>query len=570
MTAEVLVECELTVAEGGSLATDDVAIKITNADAGDAYHIELRLTTTGFRVYDVNAAAAVGSDVVAAMTSGVQIRCGLRSPTGGGSNDGQFALWWRLTGTQSDNSREWTAGPVSTTINRVAPGATTAAVGVGIYNQVDADVTLTRWQYRHMDAGVNGWSIGFTNPGDLFSRPVSAYPIGIDDGVKVAAVDGPCFEGETWAIATRYQYPIDNIFPRTYPSPGRTHRSTGETKQEIAFDLTGIAADTRWGTTTLGVYIRGNTRLGTVEGKAHGLSYSTLVSWDSATGKTGLDYALVGNVVTVNTGATTNADRWIAHDEFKGGTMALDTNKLRTINRHTGGSWTDTKTKRPDFHIDGADNTETAPGTCEIWSPRIMCLIHNIGELRYLKVTWTAQSTVAGYFETPVLMIGPVYIMSPEYSWGRVQTTTHNTSMATRRDGSRVSRKQGNSRRSVQFAWKDGVDEYQLRPSDNSNPVPDYVTGSTTTGTEPIATKYDLAMKMAGLHRMLEGPNVPVVYLPIVPRGSTGADTVQMTGQDQMLYGRVTSNEVRVETILGNEGQGELQRISNIVIEEEL
>jgi hypothetical protein len=63
-----------------------------------------------------------------------------------------------------------------------------------------------------------------------------------------------------------------------------------------------------------------------------------------------------------------------------------------------------------------------------------------------------------------------------------------------------------------------------------------------------------------------------VVYVPRIEAGSTGSDVKTIQGVSGALYGRIVS-EVNVDSLVGEEGsdtEGEVLRIANITIEEEL
>jgi hypothetical protein len=76
---------------------------------------------------------------------------------------------------------------------------------------------------------------------------------------------------------------------------------------------------------------------------------------------------------------------------------------------------------------------------------------------------------------------------------------------------------------------------------------------------------------MSRLLDVTGGSNLPVVYIPAVDKGSAGNDqkTIQGLGP---IYGRIVS-AVSQDSLIGEEASstaGEVMRISNIQIEEEL
>ena len=554
----------VTVGSGGSLAGDNINVTITHGDPGERFRVRFNITTTGFRVVDLNAGGSI-ADVTVDMTAGVEVRVGMRSPTGANNNDGILRVFYRLSGTQSTTGNTWTVGPSSTTLTTGA-GAYAPLLEWGAPNQAATDVTWTMMLAR-IPAGPTlrrgGWAAGQAQ----HPRPISRHAIGIDDGVRVEAIDGPAYEGETWNVDTRYQYGVECMDPTIHPSPQRKHRTTDETQHEYAWDLHGLTANSRLGLQTVALYLEGiNWRSGELFGKTNGGAYVSLGTIDSAVNRNGLKYSLVGDVVTVNTATTTDAAEYIHYNDFAGGTFFLADGKPRKIIRHTEGSWTDQLTRRPEFFLEGIDGTEATTGTVgAIWSPRLLVVVHNLQEYRHLKLRVDAQTTADGYLETGIATIGPVHIFGQGYSWGRRVTVTPNGSLTTRRDGSRVARRNGEPRMAVDLAWRDGVNEWTLYPTAGGNPVPNYMTGTSTGGTQPIATPYDTAHKVQGIaHELAE--DMPCVYVPRIDRGTP--DLVQYASRWDMLYGRIRG-PVGLENIIGDSRAGEFWRIANVRIEQE-
>lgn len=562
VASSVGVQCELSVTSGGSVSSTTVALRILNADGTDDYEVMVRFSLTQFRVLDINGASTIGT-VSVDMTSPVQFRFALGA--------GSFRCKYRTTTNPSDSARAWVDGPSSDAVtNDAATPNAQANVSFGNLNSPVAGSDVSVWRMLHvMTTAITeaGWEADQSNPADVFPRPISRHAIGIDDGVKVEAIDGPCYEGETWNVDTRYQYGVECMDPTIHPSPQRKHRTTDETQHEYAWDLHGLTANSRLGVQTVALYLEGiNWRSGELFGKTNGGAYVSLGTIDSAVNRNGLKYSLVGDVVTVNTATTTDAAEYIHYNDFAGGTFFLADGKPRKIIRHTEGSWTDQLTRRPEFFLEGIDGTEATTGTVgAIWSPRLLVVVHNLQEYRHLKLRVDAQTTADGYLETGIATIGPVHIFGQGYSWGRRVTVTPNGSLTTRRDGSRVARRNGAPRMAVDLAWRDGVNEWTLYPTAGGNPVPNYMTGTSTGGTQPIATPYDTAHKVQGIaHELAE--DMPCVYIPRIDRGTP--DLVQYASRWDMLYGRIRG-PVGLENIIGDSRAGEIWRIATVRIEQE-
>ena len=163
-------------------------------------------------------------------------------------------------------------------------------------------------------------------------------------------------------------------------------------------------------------------------------------------------------------------------------------------------------------------------------------------------------------------------MFSRDYSHGRIIDSEPNTQLTTFRDGSRRSKKLGENRRIIQFGWGEGIDTTPLNGTQITT-AGDYVTGTTTSGAATVALRGDMASVITELNRYTAGPNLPLVYFPAIPAGSSGNDTKSLQGrQGAGIYCRMVGG-VSLDSIVGDELQasnGELFRIANITLEEEL
>ena len=557
---QVIVLAELDVQSGGTLINDQIAINVVLADGTNDYNISVRMTASAFRLWDNNAAAAVGSDATVDMTAGVQLLIAIKN--------GKAATYYRLTGTSSDNARSWTNGPAGSLTSDTSSPAANSSISWG-HRVIQAGES--KWRLFHWSvqgAASQPLAEGFTNPTDLFSRPISRHPIGIDDGVKVSAIDGPGRESETWNIDTRYDYSVEHIDPTLAPSPRRRWRTTGETQADIVWDLHGLANDARYGSTTIGLYLGGiNWRTGSLWGKANGGSWVKLGDLDAAEGLQPLAFTRVGDSVGPNVAGSVNAAQYLQRNEYAGGSFASSTSVVRRIVRHTEGAFSNSLTRRATLFLDGVADSDPASGDGAIWSPRMLAIAHHVSDYRYLRLRIDAQTTADGYFEIGSCILGPLALFGSPYSWGRVIDNVANVELTTARDGTRYARGLGDPRRLVSFSWSEGVDTSATYSSSGTNAIPDYLTGTSTSGAEPIGTPYDTPMVLSGVLTEINGAATPVVYVPAIARGTPNFAVYPQKAAS--VYGRMTT-PVRLETVQGDELGTEIMRVLNVEIEEEV
>ena len=297
----------------------------------------------------------------------------------------------------------------------------------------------------------------------------------------------------------------------------------------------------------------------------------TLGSIDMSHGQASLAYNRIGNVVTVNTGASTTAGRYYELNELEGGTVDLGSSKYRRIHRNAPGVWTNAANHvLPNIEFDGLDSSEPASGTLDIWSPRILAVVHNVANVyTKFRITIPAHQTSTDDIRIGTLLIGPVYLFSQDYSWGRLVGTEPNTDVITYRDGSRSSFQRGKNRRRVTFGWGEGIDVTHLQ---GTSVNADYVMGTSTGGAKPVGYRGDMPSILSRLNAFTGGAHLPLVYCASIDAGSSGNDAKLMQGLNVTLYGRMVTG-VQTDAIIGDElaaDGGEVFRVATLQIEEEL
>ena len=144
--------------------------------------------------------------------------------------------------------------------------------------------------------------------------------------------------------------------------------------------------------------------------------------------------------------------------------------------------------------------------------------------------------------------LGPVFAFGWRHSWGRVLRTVPGVDRQLRRDRVSRKRKLHDPYRTVRFAWTDGIDVTDMEGVD---PDPDYLTASTTGGALPVATWDDVPYMVEGLIRRLDGPLVPLVYLPRIPRSTSAGTDVTVFRRRQDFIAAELVTEVELDQVQG-------------------
>ena len=557
--AEFAVELD---AGDGSRTADRVTFNVRLADPGGTYEyeVQIRLAADGFRAYDVQGAADVGTEVNVASLLETRLHIRIAIDGAGGAN-GNVYTWY----SRAEQDRVWTAGPNGTisdggagaTMNRVRFGNTGSNTDVSRWALVGYSFWPGTWGPETSDFAAD-WS----SPEDLHSRSFPSTPLLVFDGVKVAAVSGPAKYGDQWDIKQDSDYSAANMLWQVEPSPSRGTRTTSEIEAKYVFDLNGLTKAAMKGTSLFVGLINTNVEEAVLEGSVNGLSWSTVVTLNASTDLDNLQFERTGEIVyPLKAGAAHKAGRYLYADDLAGGTFYDTTNtKRRRIKSNSNGAWTDETAAIPYAWLEDVDDTEATSGGCELWAPSVFEVIHEQSlTYRYLRLRIPAQTTADGYFEIGQFLLGHIEVFGHQHgrAWSVVRRPQQDVSELP--NGSTRAVKRGKALDEVEISWPDAVDSTQ---PDLKNPVPDYVTG--TAGGDPLASYGDTVQNMAGILRQLGGAETPVVFFGKILRSAGGLDA---NNPRQRLYGRITSDFER-SNVLGDETVSELNRGGRVTVVE--
>jgi hypothetical protein len=563
------------ISGGGALSADNVAIRMRLADGGggDDYDVSVRFSSAGFRVYDNNGSAQVGTDVSITMSNEHEF---IIAMLGGsvGQNDGKIQVWYRPKNSSSDRNWIKSTGGSALTDDTSSP-ASSSNITWG-HKSSDATSTWTEFHVSRADSAGSSNIVDQANPAGVWSKPYapSGYRSYVNAGTFITAHDGPARLSDQYNIDTRYGYAIDRIFFSESQTPRVEWRSTNVTENTIAlaFDNTLLGTDdSKTGNDVIALTLLGiNWKTGVLQGyDSTSTSWQTIANIDSALGLSSLDWSRDGN--TVSPGSTAASTIFVHTNEFEGGTFGLQDGSgtnLRKIAVNTSGEWDGTAattTKTPQFILEGVTGSDKSSGVLGyIMAPNVT-VVAKLNGSKYAgyRLKINAQSTVDGYFTVGTAILGWVEAFGRQYSRGRIIETVANTSVVARTDGTSTSTNFGPAQRSVQFAWTDGVDVSSVQ---GSTPDPDYIKGHTAGGSLPIATPGETPYQIEGIVNMLDGPNKAVVYIPSI---SKSANPVVLNRRDQFIAGRIES-PARLENVIGNEDvdPGEVFRVATVNIRE--
>jgi hypothetical protein len=555
----------------------------TTAGAPSSYvEIKIEITDTLISVIDVPTSAVLGT-VPNAVGQKNQIFWAVRGVSvADAPSSGECSVWWRAWNTNED--RYWTEvyrGPLT-----LATGGTTSFISWGD-GSAGTDLDSYWHEYNVMYGRqtvlpfykFTGGQIaqGQLNPKELFPRNFSNVPLFVASDSRVAITDGPTFEGDQWSVNVRHLQATENVLPTVSPSPAKTWRSkTAVAGATIAFQRN-VDGEDAWAANDFYAIHFEN-----VNFKRAQLQYRIGGAWVNVVNISfyrEFDYQRRGH--SIRTVSDDSGSFYAYYNEFAGNKIEFNPDPIignavvATVLRNSEGmAYEGTAAKPATLFLDPDTYTPAdvpASGTAHLWFKNMTVLIPNtetpIEGIR-LQLCPTGTLPPEGYYEAGNIIPGPVALFGWDYSRERNITKTPNVDLSTLRDGTRHAYKEGETRRRVRFSWAEGVDVSQIRREYTLPASPDYVTARA--GGTPVALRNDSLALMWGLLDRIDGPGIPVVYIPLIEYSQIGGATFDPRQNARgSIYGRTVS-PVTLEQVVGSEEKTEVYRVNTLTIEEEL
>ena len=593
----------------GTPQTSEVVVWLYETGT-DFCGFEIRIGITNITLTDSNGVVIAVEVPAAGMRDRkYQYFWAVRGLTGAG---GLVSLWYRPW--HADEDRTWInigedeplppdSGAGTTEVQWGARGPTSTFTGSNMW------WSEFNYTYGGQDLGA-GRLFGHTgmqlaqgqeNPTELFPRSYASTPLYVDADTRIAAIDGPTFEGDLWTVEARHLSGLDNIFPQNSPSPAVMWRSkTANPGDTIAFLRNVDFVDAFPANDLYAIHFENvNFKRATVEVRIGAVwtTVGTVELWRAFCFERQGHTLRVSDQPPLHHFEEMEEGFYTYYNEFKGCKfefMPDHGNEVATITRNSEGigyfadaTAGSRDTKRTTIFLDPDTFTEaTAPatGTGAIWFRNVTVLIDMpvTSEFTAVRLSLCPTGTTLPpeeYYEIGNVVVGPVAVFGWDYSQERIVGREANVQLTTNRDGSRHAYKAGDPRRTVRFSWAQGVDVSELR---RNYPAGDtdwgYVKTNATPGGSPIALRQDGELLMDGLVDRLDGSALPVVYLPKIshppPVGPVSLPAFLGSYPDPRqfnrgaMYSRVVS-PVTLETVVGSEDENEVYRLNTITIEGE-
>lgn len=549
LTAGIIVHVEVSGVAGGNIGSLDQGLRLRLGGA----EVEIRLTSSTIRVYDVAGAAQVGADYAIPLGSRHHLRIALRELLGGG----KIAVYERPLG-----DSEWTLA-VSGTV--ALTSATADSLTWGIFaasGTMSSTWHSVRYATRSGTAGnASAWtddpSFATILSGAPYTLPGGAVPgvharLPLLDGLHLAATAGPGLRGETWALPVGDAYGVEHLLSRSPSQPWRSEDDS--TAQVFCWSPDGGTAHHPGGRAAGLAVIGANFRSAHLELYASG-SWATVATLDLGAGLTGLNYIRSGNTIRVAAGSATTTLQAL---DLIGATVDLGSGYLRRVASATGGTWT-AGSATATLRLEGVTGAEPTSGTLDLWlTTGAAVRLGAVTAGTHWRLRVPAQDTVDGYLTIGRAVIGPFGAFI-RYSRGRVIATTPQTAIS-ETPGRRTARLLAPPVRSVSVSWVEGV------PSRRHQTAPAHLAA----GGLPLVGAGDLG-GLDALQHTHGGGLEPLVYLPRVAAtpGAGSAETVTALGRDAVIYAALLGAPT-VENVHGDELHDEAIRVAGVELGEEV
>lgn len=576
-------DCE--VSEGGSTTSDDSATRILISNTSTAsYNLVVRLSASG-GVWAKDITGGGNTMIAADIVNRHAIVVAMRETD---PDTTATATFYSVGYGALDNIQNWEELATITLDADLSSPPAVSSIEFGVIGAGSAVDIEQKWYGYYFIAaegklGIYDAAIGnlLGNTNQVRGAPLTKQYVTLEGGTKLSATNGPLKTGEYWQIAPKYDYAKEHVYPRLYPSPRQVWRSTADGSAQTfqwIFDSSdetpeGLGSAV-WGAAVIGANFA-NWKL---EGYTAAGAWETILTVDSSDEFTSLPYraavraTFTGAYVTVNTGGSGSASRYIHENELAGGTVKIGSTYFK-IARNTSGYWSTTAGKKPVLFLESWDPSVASTGTLDIWPPNCLALKTGLGSTEYRKLRFviTASDTADGYYEMGDIVIGPVYLFGKQYSKGRVLTRSSGTVVNYTTGGASNPVVLSPTRRKAEFGWFEGLDQTDIYAA-SATSEPTYVsTGDATGVAQAAAARHDTPTNLDGLYVRLDGGNVPVVYIPHIPYDATEGQFTTTDGRtiNGFVYGRI-EGDVKLTTVLGVEQHTEVAQIAAIAINEDV
>lgn len=547
-------------------------IKLNTSDgASDSYSVSIKVAAGGLQIYDNIAGALVGSASVNTST-GIELLISLR--------DNKLYLWYqRFKGASNNIINEYKTWSLLESSNLQDDNNTTitsSSLSWGIHAGIGHDVDF--YEFAFSLGTYTGLDLTATTELNGRMYPFQGLYAYLNGGCLISTKDGPAFAGQSYNIEQSAEFPIQRSFVTVSKSPrvawrSRPYSGSSGGAMRIPFFLDKDIQDnedSEIGSDLIGLYL-GNINFNRFKIQYYNRSTAAWVDLTTINTYTGMTFNYTRHGATVIYASNID-DFYLYHGEAIGWSILLEDSlgdfHAVEIEHNTEGSFVGSAYDRAKRAVIRLKNPSTSlPTTGEArLVPKDVCISFSLLGIR--SPAWAIQiqdsNTFSGDYRIGSMAFGPIIIQAPQYARGRTMTLEPRVNMLETQDSNIYTQKISDPRRILRISWSTGV---SLHNYYNGDLEPNYYVASRQSGALPVASYEDVPYQLEGLYRYLNGPDLPLVYLPSI-KLDTGSDRIQIHNRrESFIYG-VTIGDIALENMLGDEMDNEVLRVSTITIQE--
>lgn len=396
----------------------------------------------------------------------------------------------------------------------------------------EAGVTGDHIKIGGIDAGAVDWSIamlrvsedgdneaqtaGFTNPTDLAGRGLGSLPTYLRGGVSVSAYNGVGVSGDTYTVATTYQYPRSAVWRSKRPAD-RWRSESDNTAHTLTFDGDGSLFAVDW----IGLV---NTNFPVAEMKFNTSSSFVTPAYTAALS------AVVYSGVASSVGAgflEVDGEPW-RRGQFRSRTFGAGMGR-RWFLALSGITWEITDNSKNRIEIEGVDMSSFTGASFRIFADRMSVRLPTVQRYEFMQLSVTSAQTADNCYQCGLVWCGEALELVP-YALGYSDESEGRIAIVDAESGSEILSRVGPMRRRKRVAW-DATDNRASGWFLSS--LEDYL-GAIDINAEPVVLVEDTAAPNAATDFMLARIDGPLTYENVV-----GSEHNQMARIAQLPFAEV-------------------------------
>jgi hypothetical protein len=527
--------CRITD-DGGTTSSapsaSGIGVRLQSADAGANQRrtIIVYMDEGGYRVWDEEAAAWIGSKVSATLTTRTFFRVSFTSTA--------IHVMHRQDAT---SKTKWTL----TTLAAPSTAATGASGVIARWGHLTGVANTESHWWIVYARGVSASPMEGTSNDGVGLGPYS-YPLpDLHDSTnerlsRLTLRGGPAFTGDTYTVTADHDYPVEALFPQAEPNMERVWQSAASPTTETIVCSLHDSQDTLPNSTSIVLAVRNcNVRQISLMAQTKAGASTSMATLDLATGFTSIAWIRSGNVVAPNAAYTSG--RFIGAGELRGGHFYdAGSGLAREIEDNTAGFWSTAASVKATIFLKGNPSSLGAFGTGGFiaWPAGVLILhmsptVTKRGNWGIRIATQPFDSTQDTGYRCKASLLA-VRVPGKSFDRGVEWSLRPNVRSEADERGTDRRERKGPMRRMLTIPWDHGADMQGFRGTRGD--ATEYV-GPDGSGGPALAVRDDVWQQLTGLYTASgDGSRLVCAILKTAPDWNSGTSQSTETITDPTAY----------------------------------